>query len=96
MRRDETGHPAIPDVMAILYCDHNMQRSTIPIMLVLVALAGLLAIALPELFGLITSVQTQTTGVSTQMSELVGRIPTVLFVFVGIIFTAILVMAARK
>ena len=73
-----------------------MSRSTIPIALVLVTVAGLLALALPELLGLITNVEAQTTGVSGPLIGLAGLIPIVLFVLLGIVFTAILVIAVRR
>lgn len=75
---------------------HNIMRSTLPIALVLITVAGLLAIALPEIYGLITGVQSQSTGVSSLLSELVGRIPLVLFLVAGIAFTAVLTIASRR
>lgn len=73
-----------------------MGRSIFPIALVLIAVAALGAIMLPELFGLITGIQAETTGVSASTSELVGRLPLILFVIIGVTFTAVLTMAARK
>ena len=73
-----------------------MRSITLPVAMVLVVLAGLLAIALPELYELITSLQSATTGVSTPLSELAGRIPLVLFLIAGIAFTAVLTIAVRR
>lgn len=75
---------------------HFMSRASFPIVLVLVALAALTAVFLPDIFGLITGLQDQPTGVSSSLSEVVGRIPLVLFVLVGIAFTAVLTVGSRR
>lgn len=73
-----------------------MGRNTVVAALVLTGIAVVLAIALPELFTTITGLQAASTGVSAPISGLLGSIPVVLFVLAAAVFTAVLVVAAKR
>ena len=73
-----------------------MGRSTFPVLLILVVLAALSALALPELFGSMSALQASSTGVSASLSDTVGRFPAVIFLFVGITFLGVLTVGLRR
>ena len=73
-----------------------MSRATFPVLLIVILVAAFGAIALPELFGFMTGIENAETGVSSFVSELVGRLPVLVFVVIGLTFLAVLTTAGRR
>lgn len=73
-----------------------MRSPTILIALVLVIVALIAVMALPDLFVLIRGIESETTGISPAISGGIGRFQVVLFVVAGLLLLSVFTVGARR